>query len=157
MSATVRFDGVNKGISKLFDNVQRQAVSAGRKTGSAYAKALADEAKAAEQQVKKLTDAVVKSRDKEADQAGKLKVILEKLNEAREAGTKGSKLTALSEAHASAMRKQQAAASELAKDLDAVARAQKRASDAQSAIDKSSKPIRNQVSKLLSGSSDAAG
>ncbi|EPZ21559.1 hypothetical protein M879_06580, partial [Mycobacteroides abscessus V06705] len=92
VSATVRFDGVNKGISKLFDNVQRQAVSAGRKTGSAYAKALADEAKAAEQQVKKLTDAVVKSRDKEADQAGKLKVILEKLNEAREAGTKGSKL-----------------------------------------------------------------
>ncbi|SKY88679.1 Putative phage tail tape measure protein TMP [Mycobacteroides abscessus subsp. massiliense] len=54
------------------------------------------------------------------------------------------------------MRKQQAAASELAKDLDAVARAQKRASDAQSAIDKSSKPIRNQVSRLLSGSSDAA-
>ncbi|OHU67394.1 phage tail tape measure protein [Mycobacteroides chelonae] len=157
VSATVRFDGVNKGIGKLFDNVQKQAVSAGKKTGSAYAKALADEAKAAEQQVKKLTDAVVKSRDKEADQAGKLKVILEKLNEAREAGTKGSKLTALSEAHASAMRKQQAAASELAKDLDAVARAQKRASDAQSAIDKSSKPIRNQVSKLLSGSSDAAG
>lgn len=156
VSATVRFDGVNKGISKLFDNVQKQAVSAGKKTGSAYAKALADEAKAAEQQVKKLTDAVVKSRDKEADQAGKLKVILEKLNEAREAGTKGSKLTALSEAHASAMRKQQAAASELAKDLDAVARAQKRASDAQSAIDKSSKPIRNQVSRLLSGSSDAA-
>lgn len=156
VSATVRFDGVNKGISKLFDNVQKQAVSAGKKTGSAYAKALADEAKAAEQQVKKLTDAVVKSRDKEADQAGKLKVILEKLNEAREAGVKGSKLTALSEAHASAMRKQQSAASELAKDLDAVARAQKRASDAQSAIDKSSKPIRNQVSRLLSGSSDAA-
>lgn len=53
-------------------------------------------------------------------------------------------------------RSRQLEASELAKDLDAVARAQKRASDAQSAIDKSSKPIRNQVSRLLSGSSDAA-
>lgn len=157
VSATVRFDGVNKGISKLFDNVQKQAVSAGKRTGSAYAKALADEAKTAADQVKKISETVAKSRDKEADAAGKLKVALEKLNEAREAGTKGSKLTALSEAHASAMRKQQAAASELAKDLDAVARAQKRASDAQSAIDKSSKPIRNQVSRLLSGSSDAAG
>ncbi|MDB2220661.1 phage tail tape measure protein [Mycobacteroides abscessus] len=157
VSATVRFDGVNRGISKLFDNVQKQAVSAGKRTGSAYAKALADEAKTAADQVKKISETVAKSRDKEADAAGKLKVALEKLNEAREAGTKGSKLTALSEAHASAMRKQQAAASELAKDLDAVARAQKRASDAQSAIDKSSKPIRNQVSKLLSGSSDAAG
>lgn len=156
VSATVRFDGVNKGISKLFDNVQKQAVSAGKRTGSAYAKALADEAKTAADQVKKISETVAKSRDKEADAAGKLKVALEKLNEAREAGTKGSKLTALSEAHASAMRKQQAAASELAKDLDAVARAQKRASDAQSAIDKSSKPIRNQVSRLLSGSSDAA-
>ncbi|OAT70487.1 phage tail protein [Mycobacteroides immunogenum] len=157
VSATVRFDGVNRGISKLFDNVQKQAVSAGKRTGSAYAKALADEAKTAADQVKKISETVAKSRDKEADAAGKLKVALEKLNEAREAGTKGSKLTALSEAHASAMRKQQAAASELAKDLDAVARAQKRASDAQSAIDKSSKPIRNQVSRLLSGSSDAAG
>ncbi|SHQ63741.1 Bacteriophage tape measure protein (TMP) [Mycobacteroides abscessus subsp. bolletii] len=157
VSATVRFDGVNRGISKFFDNVQKQAVSAGKKTGSAYAKALADEAKTAADQVKKISETVAKSRDKEADAAGKLKVALEKLNEAREAGTKGSKLTALSEAHASAMRKQQAAASELAKDLDAVARAQKRASDAQSAIDKSSKPIRNQVSRLLSGSSDAAG
>lgn len=157
VSATVRFDGVNKGISKLFDNVQKQAIGAAKKTGSAYAKALADEAKTAADQVKKISETVAKSRDKEADAAGKLKVALEKLNEAREAGTKGSKLTALSEAHASAMRKQQAAASELAKDLDAVARAQKRASDAQSAIDKSSKPIRNQVSRLLSGSSDAAG
>lgn len=156
VSATVRFDGVNKGISKLFDNVQKQAIGAAKKTGSAYAKALADEAKTAADQVKKISETVAKSRDKEADAAGKLKVALEKLNEAREAGTKGSKLTALSEAHASAMRKQQAAASELAKDLDAVARAQKRASDAQSAIDKSSKPIRNQVSRLLSGSSDAA-
>ncbi|WP_236746525.1 phage tail tape measure protein, partial [Mycobacteroides abscessus] len=144
------------GISKLFDNVQKQAIGAAKKTGSAYAKALADEAKTAADQVKKISETVAKSRDKEADAAGKLKVALEKLNEAREAGTKGSKLTALSEAHASAMRKQQAAASELAKDLDAVARAQKRASDAQSAIDKSSKPIRNQVSRLLSGSSDAA-
>lgn len=157
VSATVRFDGVNKGITKLFDNIQKQAIGAGKKTGSAYAKALADEAKTAADQVKKISETVAKSRDKEADAAGKLKVALEKLNEAREAGTKGSKLTALSEAHASAMRKQQAAASELAKDLDAVARAQKRASDAQSAIDKSSKPIRNQVSRLLSGSSDAAG
>ncbi|WP_016890541.1 phage tail tape measure protein [Mycobacteroides abscessus] len=156
VSATVRFDGVNRGISKLFDNVQKQAIGAAKKTGSAYAKALADEAKTAADQVKKISETVAKSRDKEADAAGKLKVALEKLNEAREAGTKGSKLTALSEAHASAMRKQQAAASELAKDLDAVARAQKRASDAQSAIDKSSKPIRNQVSRLLSGSSDAA-
>ncbi|MDO3369472.1 phage tail tape measure protein [Mycobacteroides abscessus subsp. abscessus] len=156
VSATVRFDGVNKGISKLFDNVQKQAIGAGKKTGSAYAKALADEAKTAADQVKKISETVAKSRDKEADAAGKLKVALEKLNEAREAGVKGSKLTALSEAHALAMRKQQAAASELAKDLDAVARAQKRASDAQSAIDKSSKPIRNQVSRLLSGSSDAA-
>lgn len=157
VSATVRFDGVNRGISKFFDNVQKQAIGAGKRTGSAYAKALADEAKTAADQVKKISETVAKSRDKEADAAGKLKVALEKLNEAREAGTKGSKLTALSEAHASAMRKQQAAASELAKDLDAVARAQKRASDAQSAIDKSSKPIRNQVSRLLSGSSDAAG
>lgn len=157
VSATVRFDGVNRGISKFFDNVQKQAIGAGKKTGSAYAKALADEAKTAADQVKKISETVAKSRDKEADAAGKLKVALEKLNEAREAGTKGSKLTALSEAHASAMRKQQAAASELAKDLDAVARAQKRASDAQSAIEKSSKPIRNQVSRLLSGSSDAAG
>lgn len=157
VSATVRFDGVNKGISKLFDNVQKQAIGAGKRTGSAYAKALADEAKTAADQVKKISETVAKSRDKEADAAGKLKVALEKLNEAREAGTKGSKLTALSEAHASALRRQQSAASELAKDLDAVARAQKRASDAQSAIDKSSKPIRNQVSRLLSGSSDAAG
>lgn len=157
VSATVRFDGVNKGIGKLFDNVQKQAITAGKKTGSAYAKALADEAKTAADQVKKLTDAVVKSRDKEADQAGKLKVILEKLNEAREAGVKGSKLTALSEAHASALRKQQAAASDLAKDLDAVTRAQKRATDAQSAIAKAPKPIRSRVTQLLSGSSDAAG
>lgn len=157
VSATVRFDGVNKGIGRFFDNVQKQAIGAAKKTGSAYAKALADEAKTAADQVKKISETVAKSRDKEADAAGKLKVALEKLNEAREAGVKGSKLTALSEAHASAMRKQQAAASELAKDLDAVARAQKRASDAQSAIDKSSKPIRNQVSRLLSGSSDAAG
>lgn len=110
VSATVRFDGVNRGISKLFDNVQKQAVSAGKRTGSAYAKALADEAKTAADQVKKISETVAKSRDKEADAAGKLKVALEKLNEAREAGTKGSKLTALSEAHASAMRKQQAAA-----------------------------------------------
>lgn len=155
VSLSVRF-GATSGLGKLFDNAQKQATSAGKKTGEAFAKALASEAKSAEEQVKKLTDTVTKSRDKEADAAGKLKVALEKLNEAREAGTKGSKLTALSEAHASAMRKQQAAASELAKDLDAVARAQKRASDAQSAIDKSSKPIRNQVSRLLSGSSDAA-
>lgn len=156
VSLSVRV-GATSGLGKIFDNVQKQAIGAAKKTGSAYAKALADEAKTAADQVKKISETVAKSRDKEADAAGKLKVALEKLNEAREAGTKGSKLTALSEAHASAMRKQQAAASELAKDLDAVARAQKRASDAQSAIDKSSKPIRNQVSRLLSGSSDAAG
>lgn len=53
VSATVRFDGVNRGISKLFDNVQKQAVSAGKRTGSAYAKALADEAKTAADQVKR--------------------------------------------------------------------------------------------------------
>ncbi|QSM69818.1 phage tail tape measure protein [Mycobacteroides abscessus subsp. abscessus] len=157
VSATVRFDAVNKGIGKLFDNVQKQAITAGKKTGTAYAKALADEAKTAADQVKKISETVTKSRDKEADAAGKLKVALERLNEAREAGTKGSKLTALSEAHASALRKQQSAASDLAKELDGLSRAQKRSEAAQLSINKAPKPVRSRVTQLLSGSSDAAG
>jgi len=158
VSLSVRVGGgVNKSLGSLFDNAQKQAITAGKKTGSAYAKALADEAKTAADQVKKISETVAKSRDKEADAAGKLKVALEKLNEAREAGTKGSKLTALSEAHASALRKQQSAASDLAKELDGLSRAQKRSETAQLSINKAPKPIRSRVTQLLSGSSDAAG
>ncbi|PVB22711.1 phage tail tape measure protein [Mycobacteroides abscessus] len=156
VSLSVRV-GATSGLGKLFDNAQKQATSAGKKTGEAFAKALASEAKAAEEQVKKLTDTVTKSRDKEADQAGKLKVALEKLNEARQGGVSGSKLTALEESHAAALRKQQAAAQELAKDLDAVARAQRRATDAQAAVTRVPKNVQNRVSQLLSGSADAAG
>ncbi|SLE44168.1 Putative phage tail tape measure protein TMP [Mycobacteroides abscessus subsp. abscessus] len=156
VSLSVRV-GTTAGLGKLFDNAQKQATSAGKKTGEAFAKALASEAKAAEEQVKKLTDTVTKSRDKEADQAGKLKVALEKLNEARRGGVSGSKLTALEESHAAALRKQQAAAQDLAKDLDAVARAQRRATDAQAAVGRAPKNVQNRVSQLLSGSADAAG
>lgn len=156
VSLSVRV-GATSGLGKIFDNAQKQATSAGKKTGEAFAKALASEAKAAEEQVKKLTDTVTKSRDKEADQAGKLKVALEKLNEARQGGVSGSKLTALEESHAAALRKQQAAAQELAKDLDAVARAQRRATDAQAAVTRVPKNVQNRVSQLLSGSADAAG
>ncbi|SKJ49046.1 Putative phage tail tape measure protein TMP [Mycobacteroides abscessus subsp. massiliense] len=156
VSLSVRV-GATSGLGKFFDNAQKQATSAGKKTGEAFAKALASEAKAAEEQVKKLTDTVTKSRDKEADQAGKLKVALEKLNEARQGGVSGSKLTALEESHAAALRKQQAAAQELAKDLDAVARAQRRATDAQAAVGRAPKNVQNRVSQLLSGSADAAG
>ncbi|SHW96569.1 Putative phage tail tape measure protein TMP [Mycobacteroides abscessus subsp. abscessus] len=156
VSLSVRV-GATSGLGKIFDNAQKQATSAGKKTGEAFAKALASEAKAAEEQVKKLTDTVTKSRDKEADQAGKLKVALEKLNEARKGGVSGSKLAALEESHASALRKQQAAAQELAKDLDAVARAQRRATDAQAAVGRAPKNVQNRVSQLLSGSADAAG
>lgn len=156
VSLSVRV-GATSGLGKIFDNAQKQATSAGKKTGEAFAKALASEAKAAEEQVKKLTDTVTKSRDKEADQAGKLKVALEKLNEARQGGVSGSKLTALEESHAAALRKQQAAAQELAKDLDAVARAQRRATDAQAAVTRAPKNVQNRVSQLLSGSADAAG
>lgn len=156
VSLSVRF-GATSGLGRIFDNAQKQATSAGKKTGEAFAKALASEAKAAEEQVKKLTDTVTKSRDKEADQAGKLKVALEKLNEARQGGVSGSKLTALEESHAAALRKQQAAAQELAKDLDAVARAQRRATDAQAAVTRVPKNVQNRVSQLLSGSADAAG
>ncbi|WP_255792222.1 phage tail tape measure protein [Mycobacteroides abscessus] len=156
VSLSVRV-GATSGLGKLFDNAQKQATSAGKRTGEAFAKALASEAKAAEEQVKKLTDTVTKSRDKEADQAGKLKVALEKLNEARQGGVSGSKLTALEESHAAALRKQQAAAQELAKDLDAVARAQRRATDAQAAVGRAPKNVQNRVSQLLSGSADAAG
>lgn len=156
VSLSVRV-GATSGLGKIFDNAQKQATSAGKKTGEAFAKALASEAKAAEEQVKKLTDTVTKSRDKEADQAGKLKVALEKLNEARQGGVSGSKLTALEESHAAALRKQQAAAQELAKDLDAVARAQRRATDAQAAVGRAPKNVQNRVSQLLSGSADAAG
>ncbi|WP_100490051.1 phage tail tape measure protein [Mycobacteroides abscessus] len=156
VSLSVRV-GATSGLGKIFDNAQKQATSAGKRTGEAFAKALASEAKAAEEQVKKLTDTVTKSRDKEADQAGKLKVALEKLNEARQGGVSGSKLTALEESHAAALRKQQAAAQELAKDLDAVARAQRRATDAQAAVGRAPKNVQNRVSQLLSGSADAAG
>lgn len=156
VSLSVRV-GATSGLGKIFDNAQKQATSTGKKTGEAFAKALASEAKAAEEQVKKLTDTVTKSRDKEADQAGKLKVALEKLNEARQGGVSGSKLTALEESHAAALRKQQAAAQELAKDLDAVARAQRRATDAQAAVTRAPKNVQNRVSQLLSGSADAAG
>ncbi|SHU23355.1 Putative phage tail tape measure protein TMP [Mycobacteroides abscessus subsp. bolletii] len=156
VSLSVRV-GATSGLGKIFDNAQKQATSAGKKTGEAFAKALASEAKAAEEQVKKLTDTVTKSRDKEADQAGKLKVALEKLNEARQGGVSGSKLTALEESHAAALRKQQAAAQDLAKDLDAVARAQRRATDVQAAVGRAPKNVQNRVSQLLSGSADAAG
>lgn len=156
VSATVRFDGVNKGISKLFDNVQKQAIGAAKKTGSAYAKALADEAKTAADQVKKISETVAKSRDKEADAAGKLKVALEKLNEARAGGLSGSKLTQLEEQHESAMRRQAAAAKELARETDALTQAQKRQDRAQDALSgASSKPSGGLLSRWRKNGADS--
>lgn len=125
VSATVKLE-MSNALGKAFDSAQKQALGAGKKTGEAYTKGLESELKDATAQVKKFTDTVVKSRDKEADAAGKLKVATEQLNEARDAGVKGSKLTRLEEQRESLLRKQTAAAKELARETDALAQAEKR-------------------------------
>lgn len=125
VSATVKLE-MSDALGKAFDNAQKQALGAAKKTGEAYTKGLESELKDATAQVKKFTDTVVKSRDKEADAAGKLKVATEQLNEARDAGVKGSKLTRLEEQRESLLRKQTAAAKELARETDALAQAEKR-------------------------------
>jgi len=145
VSLSVKLDGTTKGIGGLFSKAQSQAVGAGKKTGEAYTKALESELKTAKEQVEKVTATVVKARDKEADAAGKLKVATEKLNEARDAGVKGSKLTQLETQRESALRRQTAAASELARETDALARSQDRAARAQSKIDAGSGPNRKGI------------
>lgn len=135
VSLSVKLDGATKGLGKLFDSAQKQATSAGKKTGEAYTKALESELNSAEAQVKKFSDSRQKALDKEADAAGKTKVALEKLNEAREGGLSGSRLTQLETAHESAMRKQAAAAKDLARETDGLTQAQKRQSRAQDALD----------------------
>jgi len=139
VSASVKFDGATKGIGKLFDSAQKQATGAGKKTGEAYTKALEAELKTAEAQVKKLSETVVKARDKEADAAGKLRVATEKLNEARSKGVTGSRLTRLEEQRESLLRRQTAAAKDLARETDGLARAEERRSRVQSKLDEPSK------------------
>jgi len=91
VSLSVKLDGATKGLGKYFDSASKQAGAAGKSAGSAYTSALEKEVATAEAQVKKVSEAVIKLRDKEADAAGKLKVATEKLNEARPAGATGSR------------------------------------------------------------------
>lgn len=143
VSLSVRLDGSgNRGLGNLFSRAQSQATGAARRTGEAYTKALESELKTAKEQVEKVTATVVKARDKEADAAGKLRVATEKLNEARDAGVKGSKLTQLETQRESALRRQTAAAGELARETDALSRSQDRAARAQAKLDSGSGPNR---------------
>ncbi len=150
VSLSVRLDGTTKGIGNLFSKAQSQATGAGKNTGEAYTKALESELKTAKEQVEKVTATVVKARDKEADAAGKLRVATEKLNEARDAGVKGSKLTQLETQRESALRRQTAAARELARETDALARSQDRAARAQAKID-STPPKKSRFRDMFSG------
>lgn len=156
VSLSVKLDGATKGLGKLFDSAQKSAASAGKKTGEAYTKALESELKTAEAQTKKFSDSRQKALDKEADAAGKTKVALEKLNEARTGGLTGSKLTQLEEQHESAMRKQAAAAKELARETDGLTQAQKRQARAQDALDTNQNNKPGRFRSLFSGVGDGA-
>lgn len=145
VSLSVKLDGATKGLGKYFDSASKQAGAAGKSAGSAYTSALEKEVATAEAQVKKVSEAVIKLRDKEADAAGKLKVATEKLNEAREKGVSGSKLTALETARESALRRQAAAARDVAREVDALSRSQDRAARAQANLDSGSGPNRKGI------------
>ncbi|MCG7607084.1 tape measure protein [Mycobacterium sp. CnD-18-1] len=134
VSLSVKLDGATKGLGNLFDKAQKQALDAGKKTGEAYTKGLEAEYKKANDQVSKFAASQKKALDKEADYAGKTRVALEKLNEARNKGVTGSRLTQLQTQHESLMRKEASAASELARETDALTQAQKRQERAQSAL-----------------------
>lgn len=156
VSLSVKLDGATKGLGKLFDSAQKSATSAGKKTGEAYTKALESELSSAEAQVKKFSDSRQKALDKEADAAGKTKVALEKLNEARSGGLSGSRLTQLETQHESAMRKQAAAAKDLARETDGLTQAQKRQARAQDALDTNQNNKPGRFRSLFSGVGDGA-
>lgn len=148
VSLSVKLDGATKGLGKYFDSASKQAGAAGKSAGSAYTSALEKEVATAEAQVKKVSEAVIKLRDKEADAAGKLKVATEKLNEARAAGVTGSRLMQLEQQREAALRRQQAAARDLARDTDGLTAAQARLARAQNDVDQQARRQQSTFGKI---------
>jgi tape measure domain-containing protein len=148
VSLSVKLDGVNRGLNRMFGAAQSQAASAGRSAGSAYTSALEKEVKDAEAQVKKVSESIVKLRDKEADAAGKLAVATEKLNEAHAAGVTGSRLMQLEQQREAALRRQQAASRDLARDTDGLTAAQARLARAQNDVDQQARRQQSTFGKI---------
>ncbi|QRY51727.1 tape measure protein [Mycolicibacterium septicum] len=157
VSLSVKLNGATKGLGGFFDSAQKQALTAGKKSGEAYTKGLEDELKKSEAQVKKFTDSQTKALDKQADYADKARVAQERLNEARQKGTSGSRLTQLEAQYESAVRKSSAATTELKRETDALIQSQKRQESAQKSLidNQSKKPSGGLLSRFRKDGADS--